>query len=218
MSINFHAYQSRGYLFENFEVQCEQWRTLFSEFNPERVSKILHLNYDTEYLYLTYFGELYRLCLDNGILEKETQDDWTSQLYFNETMSIYHLLHYVKDIPILSGTWVLNEHLDERRKSGKVNDILLDSFAVKFSDKSEILKVCCEKMHGIAIHKGDVGYEFEVYPEVKLRMIFWDQDEDFPAQVQIFVDSRITDYVHIETTGCMISDLLERIEKVSESI
>lgn len=101
MSINFHAYQRRGYLFENFEVQCEQWRTLFSNFNPERVCRILNLSYDDEFLYVSYFYDSYRLCLKTGILEKNIEENWSDQLYFNETMSIYHLLYYVKDVPVL---------------------------------------------------------------------------------------------------------------------
>ena len=47
-------------------------------------------------------------------------------------------------------------------------------------------------------------------------MIFWDSDEDFPAQVQVLVDQRVTDYIHFETVGCLISDLFEKIEKMSE--
>ena len=149
MSINFHAYQSRGYLFENFEVQCEQWRSLFTGYDPVRVSRILQFSYDSEYLYIPYFGETYRLRVENGVLEKRLKneagmekkenDKWTDQLFFNETMSIYHLLHYVKDVPVLSGNWILNEHLDERRRSGKVNDILLESFSAKFTERCKDL-------------------------------------------------------------------------------
>ena len=51
-----------------------------------------------------------------------------------------------------------------------------------------------------------------MFPQVKIRLIFWDADEDFSAQTQILVDSRITDYVHLETTGCIVSDLLEMLE------
>ena len=47
-----------------------------------------------------------------------------------------------------------------------------------------------------------------------MQMIFWDADEDFPAQTQILVDKNITDFVHTETIGCMISDLLEKLENV----
>ncbi len=32
MSVNYHAYQSRGVLFEEYEVVCQQWREEFSEY------------------------------------------------------------------------------------------------------------------------------------------------------------------------------------------
>ena len=48
-------------------------------------------------------------------------------------------------------------------------------------------------------------------PCVGMRLIFWDADDDFSAQVQILLDQKVLDFVHYETTGCMISDLFEKI-------
>ena len=45
-----------------------------------------------------------------------------------------------------------------------------------------------------------------------LCLVFWDADEDFPAQAQILVDQNVTDFLHYETVGCVISDLLEKLE------
>lgn len=50
-------------------------------------------------------------------------------------------------------------------------------------------------------------------PPIQLQLHFWDADEDFPAQTQILVDRKITDYIHFETVGCLISDLLEKLEQ-----
>ena len=213
MSINYHAYQSRGYIFEDFELLCEQWRTKFTDYDPKRVAQILNLTYDSEYLYISYFQNPYRLYLKNGILEKKTESGWTKELFFNETMSIYHLFYYVVDVPQISGIWIPNDNLDARRRSGKNNDILLQTFSVKFSGNCEALKTACERNHGKPFQKGDVSYEFEVFEQIFIRLIFWDKDEDFDAQTQILVDSKITDYVHIETTGCIVSDLLEKLER-----
>ena len=47
---------------------------------------------------------------------------------------------------------------------------------------------------------------------MQIQLIFWDADEDFPAQVQVLVDERITDFIHYETVGCIISDLFEKLE------
>lgn len=213
MSINYHAMQSRGYLFEDFEVQCEQWRRIFSGYDPQRIAKILDLKYDEQYLYIFYFQVPYRLRLRDGVLEKCRDGKWGGELYFNETMSIYHLLQYTKDCPGVSGEWIPNDRLDTRTRSGGRADPLLEHFAKEFSGHPERLERACRDMKSVKLDKGDVGFQFWAFEQIPLQMIFWDADEDFPAQTQILVDSRITDFVRAGTTGCIVSDLLEGLEQ-----
>ena len=75
MSINFHAYQCRDYLLSDYEEIEKQWQSAFSAYNPERVMRILNLERDEQYLYVRYFETLYRLCLADGVLEKESSPD-----------------------------------------------------------------------------------------------------------------------------------------------
>lgn len=112
MSVNYHAAQSRGVLFENHEKVSEQWRQEFSQYDPARIKNTLHLETDEEYLYLQYFSSLYRLCLKNGVLEKKSDETWSDQLYFNEAMAIYHFLYYTKDVPVISESWVPSQTVD----------------------------------------------------------------------------------------------------------
>ena len=213
MSINYHAFQSRGVVFAEQEAVSQQWWDKFTQYDPERISRILGLQRDERYLYLSYYQTPYRLDLANGHLSKQQDGSWMEHLFFNETMAIYHLLWYTSDQPLLSGVWVQAHTLDGVvSRNGNLPDPLLDPFAKKFDGKTEELKEICEKLGGMKLDKGDLSYEFEAFPPVRLRMIFWDSDEDFPAQVQILVDKRVTDYIHFETVGCLISDLFEKIE------
>ena len=214
MSVNYHAFQNRGYLFSNHETLSQQWRDAFTHYDPERISRILNLKYDDNYLYLSYFQNPFRLCLENGILEKENSGFWTDELYFNEAMTIYHLLHYTKDFPIISDTWVPNTALPGAGAHNRnLPDPLLTPFAAKFSGKTEILANTCKRLGAKPLTKGDVSWQFEAFPQISLQLIFWDVDEDFPAQVQVLFDSHVTYFLHFETTGCIISDLFEMIEK-----
>lgn len=212
MSVNYHAFQSRGVHFSEYEVVCQQWREEFSAYDPGRIARILHLEADQEYLYLTYFQVPYRLRLKDGVLEKQEEKEWTDELYFNEAMSVYHLLHYTKDLPVVSGKWVPSHTIDGViSRNPAVKDPLLSPFEVQYAGKVEKLHKACLAAGGKALEGGDAAYEFEVFPWIHLRLVFWDQDEDFPAQAQVLVDQCITDFVHYETVGCMISDLLERL-------
>lgn len=212
MSVNYHAFQSRGVLFSDYEVVCGQWREEFSEYHPERIARILHLEYDMEYLYLTYYRHPYRLRLSDGVLEKQGDEGWTENLYFNESMSVYHLLHYTKELPTVSGKWVPSHTIDGVvSRNPAFSDLLLAPFEQKYAGRTEELKRACRKAGGEELKTGDAAYEFEVFPFVHLRLIFWDQDEDFPAKVQVLADQCVTDFVHYETVGCMIADLLDQL-------
>lgn len=213
MSVNYHAYQNRGYLFSNHEVLSQQWRTAFAGYDPSRIANILHLDTDQEHLYLSYFQDDYRLRLKDGWLEKRTGNSWTEELYFNESMTLYHLLHYTKDRPLIAGIWVPNTALEGAGAHNRnMPDPLLTPFAAKFSGKGDQLEQACLRLGGTKLSKGDVAYQFTAFPQIQLQLIFWDADEDFPAQVQILVDKQVTDFIHFETTGCIISDLLEMLE------
>ena len=133
MSVNYHAAQSRGVLFENHEKVSERWRQEFSQYDPARIKNTLHLETDEEYLYLQYFSSLYRLCLKNGVLERKSDETWSDQLYFNEAMAIYHFLYYTKDIPVISGSWVPSQTVDGVVSRRPTADPLLDPFARKYS-------------------------------------------------------------------------------------
>ena len=212
MSVNYHAFQSRGVLFTNHEKVCEQWREEYTGYDPSRIVKILHLKADEHYLYIPYFGVPYRLVLADGRLEKEMDGEWNDELYFNEAMAIYHLLHYTKDLPVISGKWVPSHTIDGVvSRNPAVKDPLLTPFALKYTGKLEELEHACLAAGGRKLTSGDAAYEFEAFPWLHLKLVFWDADEDFPAQVQILVDQCVTDFVHYETVGCIISDLLEKL-------
>lgn len=213
MSVNYHAYQNRGVLFSNHEKDCAQWRARFAGYDPARIAGILRFLADEKYLYLKYFQNSYRLCLADGYLEKETTDGWSRELLFNETMAVYHLLSYTKDCPRISGKWIPSHAVDGVvSRSRTVPDPLLTPFAGRYSGRLIELEKACLAAGGVRCEGGDLTYEFEAFPCVHLRLEFWDADEDFPAQAQILVDERVTDFVHYETIGCITSDLLERLE------
>lgn len=219
MSVNYHAFQCRGYLLEDYEAHCEHWRGMFRNYQPERAARILGLETDETYIYLTYYGADYRLRLKDGVLEKNMDGVWSGKVYFNEAMSCYHRLYYVKDAPQLSGRWVPNVSLDEAasRTEGQ-DEAMYRPFEQRFSGRLGRLRQICERLGGKPIPKGDLCFEFEPFPGIGLQVMFYDQDEEFPAKVTALVDSHITDFLHFETTGCLVSDLFEMIEKLDREL
>lgn len=217
MSINYHAYQCRNFRFDDYEKISEQWRETFSGFSPERTAAILDLKYDSEYLYIPYFGAVYRLCLADGRLEKQAgEEGWEGSLWFNEAMVVYHILNYVADAPRHAGEMVSNTDLDPTSvsRNSTREDVLFADFARKVTGKARELKESCLKLGGTEVpSRADCAFLFYPFPQIPLQLIFWDADEDFPAKVQVLVDRYVTDYLHLETTGCMISDLFQKLSE-----
>ena len=218
MSANYHAFQSRNVLFADSEAGSQQWWDRFAGYDPGRVSGILHLKTDESYVYIRYFHTWYRMNLENGHLEKEEDGQWTQRLYVNETMAIYHLFEYVKDQPVVSGQWVPGYSLyGGAARNTSQNDPLFAAFSARFQGRMAELIQACEKLGGKKLSKGDVGYQFEAFERVELQLYFWEADEDFPAQVQVLVDSTITDFLYCGTIGCLISDLFEKLIRCADA-
>ncbi|MBE6015598.1 MAG: DUF3786 domain-containing protein [Lachnospiraceae bacterium] len=233
MSINYHAYQNRGFTFGTFEEIAKIWLERFRGYNPDRIAGILGLKYDEKYLYIEYFGREYRLNLEIGRIEKKSDEPfdnfcapdeiplekgWHGEVYANEAMAIYHILFYTVDEPHLSGEWVQNASLDPRHVRHPQEDVLFEDFLKSFPEGTAALKAACEAAGGEPVmSKADAAYIFHPFPQIPLQLNYWEADEDFPAQVKVLVDSRITDYVHIETTGCLVSDLFEHIVACKKS-
>lgn len=214
MSTHYHAYQARGFNFDVFAVQKAQWQERFAGFDPAKIVEILQLPVEDGKLYVTYFGRQYRLRLSDGVLEKMGNYQWTERLWTNEAMSVYHYLYYTKDRPGFKGSFVPSSSLEGSGiRNTNVPDPLLDPFARRFSGRTAALREVCERLGGRKLAQGDVSYEFDSFPTVPLRLIFWDAEEEFPAQARVLMDEKATDYMDAETVGCVVSDLLELIEQ-----
>ena len=216
--MSYHSYRNIGFLFTDTEANCLKWRSLFSGYDPSRALRLLDTHVDEDILYIDYFRRPYRLHLKTGVLEKKDPGGWTPDLFMNEALVLYHILGDLKEQPVSAGEWVPEAALDPVRiRSGNRTDPLLDGFAADFSGRIAELKKACEQLGGTRLSQADLAYEFYPFRQTPLRLIFWDKDDEFPAQVQVLVDRNITDYMHFEAVGCMIADLFLVLDTIRSS-
>ncbi len=50
----------------------------------------------------------------------------------------------------------------------------------------------------------------EAFPCIPLQFIFWDGDDEFPAQANILFDKNITDFTHEETVVLIAEEGVDR--------
>lgn len=204
----------------NYEITKRRVQGEFIKYDQSKMIEKFHLQSDEDYLYIKFIGHEYRLCKKDGYLE------WSADGFrncieadFNEALTIYDLLCDSKDGCKASGEYVNLKSMSRIQGSSKnLGDGLFAGDGKQFDHKEDLLSLVCEKLGGIRTGKGDVAYEIPMFEFLSCRIQFWSSDEDFEAQMQIFLDKNILDFMRYETVWYAVSHLMKRLKEEMERV
>jgi hypothetical protein len=74
-----------------------------------------------------------------------------------------------------------------------------------------VFKQASEKLQGTVLPIGDAGYAFQVLPRVKLAVVMWSGDDEFPAQAQVLFQASAPHYLVTDGLAIVGSLLIGRI-------
>ena len=80
----------------------------------------------------------------------------------------------------------------------------------------EKLKAALESLGGRKLPSGDVGYEIDVFPCIPVQVLFWEGDEEFPAQCNLLFDKSATDFIHVESIVTIASEILRHLADLAQ--
>ena len=130
-------------------------------------------------------------------------------------MTIYDILCDSKPDACVSGRF--QNAWNQRNVSSAPNGSLFQSSADFFSGKCALLSAACERLGGERVSTGDVGFDIPVFNEIKMRMLFWDADDEFPASMNLQWDEHILDFMRYETTFYAAGFILNRLREEAEN-
>ena len=185
----------------NYEVTKRRVQKEFLKYDQNDMIEKFKLKSEEDFLYIKFIGHDYRLNRKNGYLEW-SEDGFRNcvEADFNEVLTIYDLLCDSKEHCKASGEYVNLKSMSKIRGSSKsLGDGLFSGSEKRFDHKGTLLSIACEKLGGIEAGKGDVAYEIPLFEFLNCRIQFWNSDEDFEAQMQIFLDKNILDFMRYET-------------------
>jgi hypothetical protein len=78
-------------------------------------------------------------------------------------------------------------------------------------------KRASEKLQGAAVAIGDAGYAFQVLPRLKLAVIMWAGDDEFPAQAQVLFEETAPHYLITDGLAIVGSLLIGQIVKAART-
>lgn len=199
---------------DNYKALCEKWREIYLGLNQEELERRFGLRSDQEARYITYFNQEYRLDKKSGKLSLVSNPE--QELSFHAVMMIYHLFYYSKPEAKVRGEFVPFRQVKRAApfERAYIRNIL-EPLAKAFDGHTEELRRACEALRGQPVSQGDVGYRIQAFDCMPLVLVFWDGDEEFPAQANILFDADITDFLHEETVVSAASELFRRLSEES---
>ena len=206
-----HEHQSCS----SYEKMKNSVKDSFLQHNQENMIRKFSLQYDSDYLYITFIGCTYRINRHTGIIHRSDDHfQTTHNAGYNEVMTIYDVLCYSKENCHLAHEFVnLNSLSTVRTGNLTANDSFFQRTADSFNQKTAALRHACENLSGKPLPKGDVAYELQLFSFLPVTIRFWEADEEFPASLQILVDKNTLDYMHYETLMFALSHLFDRIRE-----
>lgn len=182
----------------NYEKVTEAWREKFLQMEHEQLIRRFHLEADEEALYVTWFSHRLRIDRKTGLITF-TDAGWETAPAFHTVMTIYNMFYYAVENPQPSGKLVpFREVKRVYPFEAAYRKTILKELENTFSGHVEELCRACERLGGVRLPQGDAGYMLPVIPGLNIAVLFWDGDEEFPAQGNMLFDSNITDFMHEE--------------------
>lgn len=189
----------------NYEAVRESWRKRFLAMDCEALARRFHLKLDGDFLYLTYFS--HPCAIDRRTARISRLDRPGAEIGFNMEMTFFNMFHYAVENPRPSGEMVPFRSVKRAYPfESAYRSSILEPLAQLFAGRADALQAAFQKLGAEKITRCDAGGRLDVIPGLKLDVLFWDGDDEFPAQANMLFDSNITDFMHEENVVGVASD------------
>ncbi len=199
----------------NYEKTKLSMANVFLQYNQEAMINKFSLNYNTDWLSLSFINRAYRINRKSGTIQWSNNNFKTvCEADYNEVMTIYDVLCYSKDNCQPAHQFVnINSLSTVRTGNLSQENGFFQTTADSFNGKLTELRNACLSLSGKELEKGDVAFELEFFSFLPIIIRFWEADDEFPASLQILVDKNILDYMHYETLMFALTHLFQRLKE-----
>ena len=162
-----------------------------AEKNPVEVCRRSLCAYDAEkgFYTLSIWGDDYLISPDEQIIKRITDN-----LPAPGEVFYFFILHYL----LHSGeSGIKNQWISEKEIPGGdlfftvSHEIPTSLISLRYGNDLEGFKRRCEQLKGVPLDMADASYRFNITPRIPVAVLFWDGDEDFPAESKMLFDKSI---------------------------
>lgn len=203
---------------DNYEACCEEWRKKALGFDYEERYKALGLpGYTIGDLPISYYGVLYNISREDARI---TQVDRPGiKVDFQTALAIYHLFYYSSKSPVNTNRFI---PFRDVKGAGPFDPAfkkqILTPFARAFEGQKDLLIASGESFSFQRLAHSDAGFQANAFECMPVRFLFWDGDDEFPAQANILFDENITEFTHEETVVTIAADGVRRLMDAARTL
>ncbi|MGX8714608.1 MAG: DUF3786 domain-containing protein [Lachnospiraceae bacterium] len=195
---------------DRYQKVCDDWRLKFLEMDHQKLVDFFGLDQDDQAIYITYYNIVYRVDKTTGMIWR--RDDPERRLEFDTIIAIYNLFHYYKDSAQVRGVFVPYRQVRRAAPFAPAFEkSVMNTLAAGFSGHLDQFIKASEKLGGRRDKEGDASFVYDAFSCMPVKAVFWDGDDEFPAQAQVLFDADITEYLHEETVVCIGGGLISRL-------
>lgn len=197
----------------NYERLCLQWaekvRAMDFAILRRRLPELQPLSGGYR---IVHFGRAYRIDAGSGVITAEDGGPATR----TQRLNIYTLLGYCRDDAVITGRWVPFREVPGAAPFAPAFDrTVLKPLAATFSGHLPELRRAAEALGAAPLQSGDAGFQLEAFACIPLQYLFWDGDDEFPAQANVLFDSGVTGFIHEESTVTLASEGFRRLAEAA---
>jgi len=86
-----------------------------------------------------------------------------------------------------------------------------DPFVNFFGNNGPLFVKCADVLRAAPIDSGDYAMEFSVFPHIRVQLVLWVGDDEFPADATILFDKSIQEILSAEDIAVMSGGLVYRL-------
>ncbi len=86
-----------------------------------------------------------------------------------------------------------------------------DPFANFFGNNERLFVKCAEMLGAVPVEVGDFGMDFPVFPHIRVQLVLWLGDEEFPPDATILFDESVQRILPAEDIAVMSGSLVYRL-------
>jgi hypothetical protein len=199
----------------NSERLYTHFQKLFLKLDHIKVAKKLHLKYDNDNLYISFFNIPFSV---NRHTANVTNTLNGNNNCYRKKLLILHHLYFHKVDAENSGNMVAFRNLRECSVfEPAYQKMTLTPFVEYFNKKSYLLKKRAIDTGGQITTGADVSFIINAFPLIPLQFFFWDGDDEFPANANILFDKNIAQFIHPESIP-VLADAGTKLLMVNDNV